>query len=892
MSTTRWDRIAELFEGALALPAGEREAFLRGAANDDASLVDEVWAMLGVEGDAASLDVERRLLDTARDEVAAIPAGTQLGAWTIDEKIGHGGMGEVYRARRHAGEFDQVVALKVMRADVAGAEALRRFRSERAMLARLTHPHISAIIDGGTTSDGRPYLVMPFVEGGVSITRYCEERQLDLAARLGLFLTVADAVHHAHVRLVVHRDLKPSNILVGSDGRPVLLDFGIAKPLDAGSPEETRTEHRVLTPEHAAPEQVRGEPVSTATDVYGLGVLLYELIAGVRPFRRNALTPAALERAILEVEPPPPSVATIHRAERARVRGDLDRIVLMAMRKEPDRRYASAQQCAEDVQRWLARLPVRAQRDTLGYRTRRFVERNKVWVAAGAASLAVVVGAGLFANAQARARAVERDRARQEQAQAEDVVAVLTDLLKQSDPRLLPGGDTMRVAAFLDRAERQLNDLATQPERRLRLTRVLGEVRTSRGEYAQAESLLAAGLATATPALGRAHMEVLRARQALARTMSQGRGPMVALPLQDSVLGELRMARGLYDADVASAYLDIITATRDPDRARAMLDTVVLIRARLGAKPDSVAIATMLDAEATELRTRGRYREAEALYRTAVRILDRVLPRDHITRLSILGNLAVSELDLANWAAGDSIVGEIIGQVRRDSTGIEGMARSLELWASIHANLGLHARAQREERESISYLAQRLPSGHEMLDNSWRNLAIMMSGAGRPGPALALLDSVIERRRAAHDTASVAYMSAQRVPMLLRLGRPAEAARSVDALRALVSAVPPNSRWHADVALYHGMATFAGGHAAAAVPSLRRAAARYEVSYSDAHPRRAMARCLLGAALVASGQREEGAPLLVPACEVHERWGLADPSVIAWGREAAARKGG
>ena len=376
MSTTRWDRIAELFEGALALPAGEREAYVRGAANGDASLADEVWAMLGVEGDAASLDVERRLLDPAQDVAVAMPAGTQLGAWTIDEKVGQGGMGEVYRARRHAGEFDQVVALKVMRADVAGAEALRRFRSERAMLARLTHPNISAIIDGGTTQDGRPYLVMPFVEGGVSITRFCEERQLDLVARLQLFLTVADAVHHAHVRLVVHRDLKPSNILVGADGRPGLLDFGIAKPLDAASPEDTHTGHRVLTPEHAAPEQVRGEPVSTATDVYGLGVLLYELIAGVRPFRRTALTPAALERAILEEEPPPPSVATLHRGERARVRGDLDRIVLMAMRKEPDRRYASAQQCAEDVQRWLARLPVRAQRDTVGYRTRRFVARN------------------------------------------------------------------------------------------------------------------------------------------------------------------------------------------------------------------------------------------------------------------------------------------------------------------------------------------------------------------------------------------------------------------------------------------------------------------------------------------------------------------------------------
>lgn len=886
-NVTRWDQIAELFEQALAQTPGEREAFVRRAAGSDQSLLDEVLAMLRVQDDTSSLDVERRLLDAADShEAAELPAGTRVGAWEIVEQVGKGGMGEVYRARRVGGDFDQVAALKVMRADALGAEALRRFRLERSTLARLTHPNISGVLDGGTTPDGRPFLVMPFVQGGISITQYGDKHNLGLEARVRLFLPVADAVHHAHVRLVVHRDLKPSNVLVGDDGRPMLLDFGIAKQLDE-SPNETQTSHRVLTPEHAAPEQVRGEPASTATDVYGLGVLLYELVSGVRPFRRSALTPAALEQAILDTEAPLPSTVSVHSHERSRVRGDLDRIVLMAMRKEPDRRYASAEQLAEDVQRWMARLPVRAQRDTVAYRARRFIERNPARVVAAAISVLAIAAASVFAFVQARARAVERDRAVREQAQAEDVVAVLTDLLKQSDPRLLPGGDTMRVAAFLDGAESQLGDLGQQPERQLRLTQVLAEVRASRGEYARAESLLVTGIRRNAPALGAGSTVVLRARQALARVIGAGRGPMLALPLYDSVLAELRGAKGLNDADVAAAYMDVINATRDPDKARAMLDTVVQIRAQSGERPDSVAIALVLDAEATTQRSRGRYAEARVLYATAVRILDRVLPPDHITRLSVLGNLAVCELDLANWAAGDSIVGEIVRRVRRDSTGYEGMARSLELWAVIHANRGEHPRAEREERESLGYLAKRLPDGHEMLDNSWRNLAIMMSGGGAAARGLALLDSVIARRRAANDSASVAYMSAQRVPMLLRLGRVDEAAKSVDALRAMLPSVPPNSRWHADAALYDGMATFAAGRATDAIPALRRASERYDVSYSEAHPRRAMARCVLGAALVAAGRGEEGAVLLAPACDTHARWGLADPTVVAWGREAA-----
>lgn len=888
MDNPQWDQIAELFEAALALPPERREAHVREVAGDS-RLARNVAAMLAVHDDEATLSIERLLLTVggAGDE-DVLPPGTRIGPWVLEDLAGRGGMGDVYRARRAHAEFEQVVALKLMRPDNGARDAARRFQAERIALARLTHPNISGIIDGGTAEDGRPWFVMPFIAGALPITRYCEDHRLSLEQRLALFISVAEAVHHAHVRLIVHRDLKPSNILVDAEGRPFLLDFGIAKILGTTHPDDAQTKHRLLTPEHAAPEQVRGEPVSTATDVYGLGVLLYELVAGTLPFSTRGLDPHALERAILDDLPPLPSERSRFRAERARVRGDLDRIVLMALRKEPDRRYASAEQFAQDVRDWLARLPVRAQRDTVAYRLRRFVERNRAAVALGCVAFLLVAMAATEAARQAVARGEERDRARQEAANAEDVVMVLTDLLTQSDPRVIPGGDTMRVAAFLDRAEARLPSLASQAARQLRLLRVLAEVRASRGEYARAESLLRVGVSLGRESSGIRPTEVLRVRHALARVVAQGRDARAALAMFDSVRRELAQLPGASDVDVAAVLLDIAAATRDPDRAWAVLDTVVRLRAR-GNAEDSVQVAQFLDAQATALRQRGRYAEARRLYQAAAAILERKLAPANLTRLGVLGDLAVSELDLANWDAADTLVAEIVRRVPPDSTGIEGRARTLELWASVHANRGEHARAVREERESIGHLTRRLPPGHELLDNSWRNLAIMLSANGQPSEGLALLDSVIASRRAAHDSASVAYMSAQRVPMLLRLGRVAEAMRTVAPLTALLPAVPPNSRWHADAALYLGMAALANGRAESAIPALQLALARYEGSYSEAHPRRAMARCVTGAALVAAGRGADAASLLEPACDIHARWGLADPTVVAWGLRARAR---
>src|SRR5688500_2958129 len=339
-----WNRIASIFERALDVTGPERDALLSQLCGSDETIRREVEEMLAADDRQEGLIAERRL---ARDAAArahldgTLTKGTRVGPYRIVALIGAGGMGDVYRAERADGAYRQSVARKVLRPGYRTAERVRRFRVEREALARLTHPGIATILDGGSLADGRPYIVLELVDG-TPITTYCDRHGLSLGARLALFLEVASTVQFAHGRLVIHRDIKPPNILVQPDGTPRLLDFGIAKLLDiTAAPSlaiDTTPEVRLLTPEYAAPEQIRGESPSTATDVYALGVLLFELLTGRKPFPAAGRTASELERAVLDTPPPAPSSVVTSRAIARKLRGDLDRIVLMALRKEPDRR--------------------------------------------------------------------------------------------------------------------------------------------------------------------------------------------------------------------------------------------------------------------------------------------------------------------------------------------------------------------------------------------------------------------------------------------------------------------------------------------------------------------------------------------------------------------------
>ena len=389
MTPERWHRIDELFRTVADRPPAEREAHLTRVCGEDEELRREVLELLAHEPPETFLhDPIKHAALAVTDPQVDEMVGKRIGPYRLTTLIGHGGMGAVYQAVRDDQQFEQSVALKIIKRGMDTDFVRERFLRERQILASLDHPHIARLFDGGTTADGLPYFVMELVEGK-PIIEYCQSRRLSLQSKLKLFRDVCSAVQHAHQKLVVHRDLKPSNILVTADGTPKLLDFGIAKLLSPDPGEAvTRTETavRLMTPEYASPEQVRGEAITTTTDVYALGVVLYELLTGRRPYQFETRAPAVIERAICDTEVPRPSDLARQQTTSTKLAkelsGDLDTIVLMALRKEPERRYQSVEQFSEDVRRYLSGLPISARPDTFHYRAGKFIHRHKTVVGA------------------------------------------------------------------------------------------------------------------------------------------------------------------------------------------------------------------------------------------------------------------------------------------------------------------------------------------------------------------------------------------------------------------------------------------------------------------------------------------------------------------------------
>jgi eukaryotic-like serine/threonine-protein kinase len=529
MTAERWDRIERIFEEAALRPPTERADFLDAACGEDAALRAEVEALLAADPladeflERLGAEVVGPAMEGALAENDSL-IGTRLGPYRIEAQVGRGGMGAVYRASRADGAFEQTVALKVVRRDLS-PEMVARFYAERQILARLSHPNIGSIFDGGITDDGRPWLAMEFVEGQ-AITAYADEAKLSVSERLALFQTVCDAVAFAHRNLIVHRDLKPSNILVTPRGQVKLLDFGIAKLIDEDAAAGlTRVDNAVMTPEYAAPEQVRGEGVTVSTDVYALGVLLYELLTGRRPYRIPSRVRHEVERAILEDEPTRPSTAVqqavpagattgdgtpevlsaARRVDpgtlRRRLAGDLDVIVLKALRKDADRRYGSAEAFAHDVQAHLDGLPVSARPDTFAYRASRFVRRHRLAVfAAAVVLLSLVGGMGLAlwqadrAAAEARRAEAEALRAAEEAEISNEITQFLVGLFAVSDPMEREGGATTADEMLRLGIERAEASLADRPRVRGHVLNVIGSVYVGQGRYEEAERLLRAAL--------------------------------------------------------------------------------------------------------------------------------------------------------------------------------------------------------------------------------------------------------------------------------------------------------------------------------------------------------------------------------------------------------------
>ncbi len=499
MEPNRWKQISRICAEALERDPDKREAFVEVACEGDAELRAEVLSLLAQDcGADGILDAPPAWDGVVASELESQSfEGKSIGPYRIVRLIGRGGMGQIFLAERDDAQFDQSVALKVIRRGMDTDDILRRFRAERQILAGLAHPGIARLYDGGATEDGVPYFAMEYIDG-LAITKYCDENKLTVRERLLLFKKVCAAGHYAHQNLIVHRDLKPSNILVSSEGEPKLLDFGIAKVLDSegDAGEQTLTSQRAMTPEYASPEQIRGETITTASDIYALGVLLFELLSGELPYTG---TRTAIERAICETAPVKPSTALAHsskttdargRSRRLRhLRGDVDNIVLKAMRKEPERRYASLQEFADDIDRHLRDRPVTARPETLLYVARKFIGRN--WIPVGLSTIAAiaVVAFAFITDAQSKRIAEQSNIVSDERDLAEEVTEFMVDLFDQADPRATRASD-IRAREILDRGYERLGDLEARPGVLARLMLSMARAYEGLDDLRPAENLL------------------------------------------------------------------------------------------------------------------------------------------------------------------------------------------------------------------------------------------------------------------------------------------------------------------------------------------------------------------------------------------------------------------
>ncbi len=633
MTLTRddWLRIRDVLEEALDLPVSERPGFLnRSFAGTDA-LRTEVEALLAAEERSGAF-IEQSVGDFA---VALIQdfakqldqslfqswVGTQLGPYRLVREIGRGGMGAVYLAERADGQFRQSVAIKLLPPGIDRGESRRRLFAERQILARLEHPAIARLFDGGVADDGTPYLVIEYVRG-LPIDEWCAANGESIDARLDVFLQVCDAVEYAHRNLIVHRDLKPANILITESGSVKTLDFGIAKVLETdGEPGALVTGPFAMpmTPAYASPEQIRGEPVTTATDVYSLGVILYRLLAGRPPYEFRSAARADIVATVCSEEPAPPSYALLRgdsvsnsqRRDARRLQGDLDAIVLTALRKEPERRYSSVAMFANDVRRHRAGLPVIARPDTTLYRTSRFVRRNRLGV--GAAVGALVLLAAYGATASVQTRRIDSERAR-----AERTAEFVTSMIAQLEPEGARGG-RIAPAEILDNAVRRIHaELLGEPLVQARLLNALGGAYANWGMFARAKACLEEALRIRLASLGSDHLDVASSQLQLGILRVNMSDPDTDTLFSAAIATMRRHLHGDHPT-LREAFVKQAIAMRDRgeyQRAESLLRAVITTKDSAGLPSEDIALAMAYLGRL--LGRRGAYQEAHSILSKAL----------------------------------------------------------------------------------------------------------------------------------------------------------------------------------------------------------------------------------------------------------------------------------
>ena len=846
-----WRDIDALFTFLLDLPEGERAAALRERAGGNEALRAAVARLLEAERlsagafEASALavgDIVDHALAAAADENDDDPEVPEqirrLGPYRLLRLLGRGGMSSVWLAERADGEFQRLVAIKLLRQWIDGADDARRFMAERQILSSLSHPNIAALLDGGTTADGTPWLAMEYIEGE-SLTGYCRARGLGLEARLDLFMQVADAVHHAHQKLVVHRDLKPANVLVGPDGRVKLLDFGIAKLLEPeslpGEAPMTRAAYRPMTPEYAAPEQLLGEPVSTATDVYQLGVLLYELLSDRRPPRAPTdgrgetvtTPPSQALRAGARPVAPPRGEQAMPAALAKRVRGDLDLITLKALRREPEQRYASAAALAEDIRNHLRGRAISIRPESSLEAARRYF-RRRPWAAV---ALALAIGLAVTAQVSAVRFSQQRDAAQREAERVAQVRDLMVGLFRQADP---VSGDNIRgrdttIWDSIDAATQRVRaELNADPQLRAEMLTTLGTLQHYAGHMAEG-------------------VELLGEAAGLHRRHDGPTSPAYAVTLAELGRQQSKLGR-LDEADAAIAEAMGIAAQLPRDAAEARL-------------------AVLLDG-AEVLETLGRLEESETAYRSAY-LLAGDRPEKLPARIAAANGLAQVLQALGQTADAAAMARETIALIERE-LGPDSIRLVIPL-----ATLARIQRLGGEPGEAVWNLQRALAlqraafgDAYESTQSLRNNLILALAADGRHDEAVAEMRILAEQQRPAEGAGRHQYAGQlQNLAVLLVLaGRQDEALGVLEEARSeLALAYPQGHFRQAFPLMTQAFVRLGRGEPLVAESLAREALEILEPRLPAGHHVLGIARCLVGEAMLAAGPGEEAAAILEDA---------------------------
>ncbi len=904
----RWRAVDALFDQVLQLPPVEREAFLDRACAGDAELRGQVERLLAADAQAATfLEHPPLLLELGGAFGEDAPAGSRFGHYRIERLLDRGGMGAVYLATRDDGQFERRVAVKLLRPGVHDAEALQRFRAERQILARLEHPGIARLYDGGETAEGVPFLVMEYVDG-LPLDVYCDRNRLGLDDRLRLFRRLLEAVAHAHQNLLVHRDLKPANILVTAEGEPKLLDFGIAKQLVQSREDETR--FRLMTPGYASPEQIRNQAITTASDVYALGVVLYELLCGRSPYRLVQGLPHELEAAILDQEPERPSqaldrpgegLATVEEvgaARRLRPRdlrrklcGDLDTIVLTALRKEPQRRYGSAGALSADLDRHLRAMPVAARPDTALYRAGKLVRRHPAGVAL--ASIALLVIAGLFAGVEQQGRRAQRERDKSREA-----LAFLVDVFAHSDP-YQKGAENVSARELLETGEKRVSqELAGDSDVQAALLDAIGLASMGLGRIEAAAPLLEKALAER-----RRHPPSLELAESLDNTCwnrflrsdYEGAEPLAreAVDLRRRLEGgdSPRLAFALVRLGTILAERHQSTVEERSREIEGILQEALAISRRLG---DEAGIVGALFQLAKVKYDRGDMPGAESLYRQVLALNRRVYGDEHPETSHSRRALALTLISQAKPEEARTLLRQTLAvQKKTLPHDHPDIAATLNDLALAYTRTADYAAAEPLYREGLAReLASHGQEDHADTATLLYNLAGAVQNQGRLEEAAELHEKALRMRTAVYGGKHL-YV-AQVLGALARLrsdqGRHAEAltlaSRALEIDRELLEPGHPEMIWPLRAM---GIALLNAGRSAEAEPYLRQSLEILKKTQAPGYFQTVRVEILLGACLARLGRTDEGERLLAEGKAALEAQLPPDHPWVKEARDMAAR---